>query len=955
MITRSKTPRSPSPLDWVRKGQDPPGTRVGHVSDEIGKGVFAEKNFQKGEFLFEYPGHLKSADSTSSLNEQTYIFYFMCNGSHLCIDATDSSGIGKYANDDWKDPNAVVKLVHLEKIPKLLIFARKNIITNEEIRYDYGQKMATWRLKGSESDDDMDYSPANDSCDSDASLTPDRDALAPIAEEEFVSDSEGSEKSVEFPIRRIACLSNLTLEEEEEHQEEISSDSEPDEEEIIREFNHTSVFIRKITTSSTTKTGKMKKCSRVYNSRHCCPFCKKLFTNFSQHVLGKKHEEEPAVIEIASIKVLRTDSPQEKADKEKQRKRLLTILRNRGDNEHNNNVMAKKKGEIILGRRPIEGDDGYFSIDEYGPCPMCLEWLKVQVIPRHQSTCVADKGKIHKITKGNLLIQSAVLCGRLQCGASDVMVKEVYPIMRDDEIGKVAKSDPLITALGNQWMRRNLGNKLMRKHYVSAAMRLSSRLLIQLRSMVTPPTGISMDDYLDPKFFTDVARAALKVARQDALDEENLGAPSNAIKLSFDIKRLTNIKLAKAIQDGDQNARQKAKDFLELMAIDWSTKLERITLEERKNVEKKPLPLPNDVMKLSKHLRKEALECNLKDDSYNNFRNVVIVALACLISYNRRRPGEVQAMRVKTYQARKSGADDVSSALLGELTKFEERLLMEQDVVEIRGKCGKFVPVIVPDYAKPLLEFLTNSEVRRNAGISSNNPYVFANNRSGIIRGGYAMQVQTEAAALEKPERVRATNMRRFLATMSQGLNITPQQQQWLIDHMGHTLNIHRVHYRCTSDLIERVDIAKLLILMDAGLTSRFKGKKLEDIQLEELIDGARYNDEPCDTEVAVEEEVLPDLPVQDDDDDDESTLIHQSGQRKTKKKRNVGKRHAWTESELDEVRELFSAFFKMDKTPGEGVLRKKMEVSKKKGGLIWKLPLKSIKAKISWMRLKKT
>lgn len=494
------------------------------------------------------------------------------------------------------------------------------------------------------SDDDMDYSPANDSCESDAS-TPQRGSLSPVAEEESVSDSEGSEKSVEFPLRRVTGLSNLTLVDE-EHHEETSSDSEPDDEEIIREKNHTSVFIRKVTTSLTTKTGKKKKCSRVYNSRHCCPFCKKLFLNFSQHFLGKQHEEEPEVIEIAGIKVLRNDSPQEKAAKEKQRKKLLTILRNRGDNEHNNNVMAKKKGEIILTRRPTEGDDGSFSVEEYGPCPMCLEWLKVQVIPRHHSTCVAhDKGKIERITKGNLLIQSAVLCGRLQYSASDTMVKEVYPIMRDDEIGKVAKSDPLITALGNQWMRRNLGNKLMRKHYVSAAMRLSSRLLLQLRSMVTPATGISMDDYLDPKFFSDVARAALKVARQDACDEENLGAPSNAIKLSFDIKRLTNIKLAKAIQEEDQNARQKAKDFLELMAIDWSTKLERVTLEERKHAEKKPLPLPNDIVKLSKHLTKEALECNLKDDSYNNFRNVVIVALACLISYNRRRPGEIQAMR----------------------------------------------------------------------------------------------------------------------------------------------------------------------------------------------------------------------------------------------------------------------------------------------------------------------
>lgn len=79
------------------------------------------------------------------------------------------------------------------------------------------------------------------------------------------------------------------------------------------------------------------------------------------------------------------------------------------------------------------------------------------------------------------------------------------------------------------------------------------------------------------------------------------------------------------------------------------------------------------------------------------------------------------------------------------------------------------------------------------------------------------------------------------------------------------------------------------------------------------------------------------------------------SGRRKMKKKSEVVHRHAWTKEELEEVRELFKEFFKMDKTPGESVIRKKMDLSEKRGGLIFRLPLKSIKAKISWMRLKKT
>lgn len=62
---------------------------------------------------------------------------------------------------------------------------------------------------------------------------------------------------------------------------------------------------------------------------------------------------------------------------------------------------------------------------------------------------------------------------------------------------------------------------------------------------------------------------------------------------------------------------------------------------------------------------------------------------------------------------------------------------------------------------------------------------------------------------------------------------MTPQQLKWIVDHMGHTLDIHNIHYSCTSDIIERSDVAKLLMLMDRKQMGYFKNKKLEEISLE--------------------------------------------------------------------------------------------------------------------------
>lgn len=57
------------------------------------------------------------------------------------VDATKSSCIGRYINDDHKRPNCKVVLEGLE----LAIYTIRNILKGEELRYDYGDKQSFWR------------------------------------------------------------------------------------------------------------------------------------------------------------------------------------------------------------------------------------------------------------------------------------------------------------------------------------------------------------------------------------------------------------------------------------------------------------------------------------------------------------------------------------------------------------------------------------------------------------------------------------------------------------------------------------------------------------------------------------------------------------------------------------------------------------------------------------------
>ena len=52
------------------------------------------------------------------------------------------------------------------------------------------------------------------------------------------------------------------------------------------------------------------------------------------------------------------------------------------------------------------------------------------------------------------------------------------------------------------------------------------------------------------------------------------------------------------------------------------------------------------------------------------------------------------------------------------------------------------------------------------------------------------------------------------------------------MNHMGHSLDVHKIHNRNTADAIERVEIAKMLPLQDTAAVGDFANKTLADIQI---------------------------------------------------------------------------------------------------------------------------
>uniref|UniRef100_A0A8W8NXV7 SET domain-containing protein n=1 Tax=Magallana gigas TaxID=29159 RepID=A0A8W8NXV7_MAGGI len=148
--------------EFVREKKDKKCLRVRHIDDVIGKGVFALRDFSKGEFLLEYAGELlrfaegRKRMKDYPLNLGSFIYLFSFKDKQFWVDGTYSKQKGKYVNDaapKSKQNNSVMKILEVDGVPHLVLYASRKICKGEEIRYDYGEKNLPWRKKETKRDE----------------------------------------------------------------------------------------------------------------------------------------------------------------------------------------------------------------------------------------------------------------------------------------------------------------------------------------------------------------------------------------------------------------------------------------------------------------------------------------------------------------------------------------------------------------------------------------------------------------------------------------------------------------------------------------------------------------------------------------------------------------------------------------------------------------------------------
>ncbi|XP_068707933.1 uncharacterized protein [Montipora foliosa] len=231
--------------------------------------------------------------------------------------------------------------------------------------------------------------------------------------------------------------------------------------------------------------------ARVYDKRQACFYCEKLYAKISRHYEHNYKDESEVVNAFAHPRG------------SKERKKAIEKLRLQGNFHHNLRVLESKSGQLIVIRRPGEGEE--CSLDDFLPCPHCLGFMKKKDLWRHVKGCnfrsgdddTADDKKYQKLhSKSKLLILPSI------CPKKSQLFQDVVASMKSDHITLVARNDAVISALGTMMVEK-VGSK--RCHDISQNMRNLARLLISLREVVNNENA-QLSQFLRPDKFDVLAQ-----------------------------------------------------------------------------------------------------------------------------------------------------------------------------------------------------------------------------------------------------------------------------------------------------------------------------------------------------------------------------------------------------------------------------------------------------------------
>lgn len=552
--------------------------------------------------------------------------------------------------------------------------------------------------------------------------------------------------------------------------------------------------------------------------KNYCYVCRTPQSKIARHL--KKHEKEEP--EIAEAFLLPKNS--------KERKKLLEKLRNKGNYEHNQEVLTSNNGLLKVKRQSKQSKNS-LKTKNYVHCAYCKGMFIRKELWRHSQRC-PSKTVSECDTKRQYLALADISESMCTQAISPGLWK-ILKNMRQDEIAAVVRNDFLILQL-SQALYNKHGSDPTKFEYIRQKAREMGRLLLTLKKT---KSIFSFEDATKPKNFYKVIEAVKTLAGYD--EEKNCyRTPSLALKLGHSLKKIGDIILCRAISAEDEKMIKAAERFTQLCTKQWTGLVSHSALAcLTKSKFNKPstLPFTEDVKLLHQYLEKKSADAveNLKQhESPQTYAELARVTLAQIIIFNRRRAGEVSKMSLESFKRRDQ--TELHEDIAAGLSQFEQKLAKHFSRIEIIGKRGRKVAVLLnPE----VLRAAVLLEDRRDAcNVHKENPFLFGRPQcpsTSHYRGQDCIRQFAHMCGAKNPEHLRSTHLRKHVATLSQILNLKDNELDQLANFLGHDIRVHRDFYRLPEATIEIAKISKLLLAMEKGSLPKFQGKSLGEIEIE--------------------------------------------------------------------------------------------------------------------------
>uniref|UniRef100_A0A3B3HU42 SET domain-containing protein n=1 Tax=Oryzias latipes TaxID=8090 RepID=A0A3B3HU42_ORYLA len=134
-------------LEHIKSRRDKSFLQEKFIDSFKGKGLFTCESIEPSSFVVEYRGNIFArGEGKHDDTVENYIFNFSWNRTNWCVDASAEDGsLGRFVNDEQKNPSCELKTVVYEGKPHLCLFALKKISPGEEITFNYGNRFYPWR------------------------------------------------------------------------------------------------------------------------------------------------------------------------------------------------------------------------------------------------------------------------------------------------------------------------------------------------------------------------------------------------------------------------------------------------------------------------------------------------------------------------------------------------------------------------------------------------------------------------------------------------------------------------------------------------------------------------------------------------------------------------------------------------------------------------------------------